>query len=93
MQQEQQAVGMVEWLAVHPDVGGMNLGAKIIHDRAAHGHAAGLDPGARLAAGGVTEVGEELVEPAHDGWFATKSHKKTRKESGRRSGHIYGVFS
>ena len=58
---------MVERFAIHAHVGRIGLGAEIPRHLALHGHATVRDPGARLAAGAITEVGEKLVEPAHGG--------------------------
>ena len=52
---------------------GFGLLPGIVRDLPGDGHAAGLDPGARLPPAAVAEVGEELVEPAHG-----------RTEAGRR---------
>ncbi len=71
---------MVGRRAVDAHVGRVGFGAEIIRDRAAHGQASGLDPGAGFPAGTVAEVGEELVEPAHAEGLAMKSHERPRKD-------------
>ena len=65
VKEEEQAVGMIERLAVDKDIGWVCFGAGVVGDFSFHGDAAGLDPVAGFAAGAVAEVGEELVEAAH----------------------------
>lgn len=71
VEQEEEAVGMVGGLAVdeHGGAGEVDLLAGIGGGGTIDGDAAGLDPGAGVAAGAVAEVGEQLVEAAHGGIF------------------------
>lgn len=76
---------MIEGLPVDEDVGGMRFGPEVGGDFALHGHASGFHPVACLAAGAVSEVGEELVEAAHG--RADDTH---RSVFGAVKGEIFG---
>lgn len=67
MEEENEAVGVVERFAFDADIGGVGFLGGAVGGLAAHGDRAGIDPVAGFAAGAVTKVGEELVESAH-GW-------------------------
>lgn len=65
VEEEKEAVGMVEGFAVDEDVGGEGFGGRIADGSAADGDGVFFEVVAGLAAGAVAEVGEELVEAAH----------------------------
>ena len=65
MQEQQQAVGVVERLAVHAYVGRCNLLRDISGGLAPDRDAAGCYPVAGFAARAVAEIGKKLVETAH----------------------------
>lgn len=80
--EKQQAGGVIERLSVHADVRRFGLGAAIIRDLVAHRHPATLDPAAGFPAGAVAEVGEELVEPAHQAGISHEKRPKAMKRIG-----------
>jgi hypothetical protein len=63
--EQEQAVGVIEGLAINADVGGVRLLRNISGDLASCRHTTGLDPIAGLATTAVAEIGEELIEAAH----------------------------
>jgi len=65
VEQEENAVGVVERFAVDEDVGGMGFGGRVADGGAFYGDGVFFEEVAGLAAGAVTEVGEELVEATH----------------------------
>ena len=65
VEDEKQAVGVVERFAVDEDVGGTGFGGRVADGGAADGDGVFFEVVAGLAAGAVAEVGEELVEAAH----------------------------
>ena len=65
VQQEEQPLGMIGRLAVDPDIGRRGLLGNGGSRFAPHRNAPGVDPVARLAAGAVAEIGEQLIETAH----------------------------
>jgi hypothetical protein len=67
VEKEEESVGVVEGFAVDEDVGGEGFGGGVADGRAADGDGVFFEVVAGLAAGAVTEVGEELVEAAHGG--------------------------
>ena len=64
---QQQTVGMIERFTVDPYIGRRGLLRDVIRDLTADGDTAGFDPVPRVAPAAVAEVGEELIEAAHDG--------------------------
>ena len=91
VEQEQEAVGMIERLAVDANGGGRGFLRGIVGGGVVHVDAAVVEPAAGFAAGAVTEAGEELVEAAHalngrrGGGLAAKrrrGRKKKRSASG-----------
>ncbi len=82
VEQEQEAVGVVEGCAVDADVGGVSFLGWAVGGLAAHGDGAGVDPIAGFAAGAVAEIGEELVEATHGGgdWGMSGGSELRRKK-------------
>jgi hypothetical protein len=66
VEHEEQALGVVEGRAVNLDFAGRGLLRGVFRDRSAHGDASGVDPGPRFAAAAVAEIGEKLIEAAHE---------------------------
>jgi hypothetical protein len=57
---------VIKRLTFDEHIGGVGLLGRTVGGLAADGDRAGVDPIAGFTAGAVTEVGEELVETAHD---------------------------
>ena len=86
VEQEQEAVGVVERLAPDADIGGVGFLAGAVGGLAAHGDGPGVDPIAGFAAGAVAEIGKELVEAAHGsrlGGGGAEGNSEERDREGR----------
>lgn len=66
VEQQEKAVGMIELFAIDAHIGGEGFVGRIADGDPAHRDGVLLEKIARLAAGAVAEIGEELVEAAHE---------------------------
>jgi hypothetical protein len=65
VQEEQQAIGVVEGFAVDQDLGGVSLGGGIFGGDAVDGDPTIGDPVTSIAAGAVAKIGEKLIKTTH----------------------------
>lgn len=63
--EQEQAVGVIERLAIDTNVGGNRFLRDVVGGLTADRNAPSFDPGARFATATVAEIGKELIEPAH----------------------------
>lgn len=66
VESQQETLRAIEGLAVDANVGGFDLGAEIVRFLPTDSDRTCLDPRPRIAPAAIAEVGEKLIEAAHE---------------------------
>lgn len=79
MEEKEESVGVIKWLAVDADGGGIDFGGGVDERLIVGGDEAGFEEGTGLASGTVSEIGEELIETTHVTMQAGMGRRTRRK--------------